>query len=137
MIEIICEGCGWLAVTNQPAHLVWAEHVDACPAVGGAVRFMPELPPMPMRLPAINACKHRLVRRQIAVTPSGAKRYAVVCELCGRHLGCHWTIKSNPHHLRHPARIDQSVLLICAFNTARRTAASRHRSPVSPLRRVR
>jgi hypothetical protein len=48
---------------------------------------MPELPPMPMRLPAINACKHRLVRRQIAVTPSGAKRYAVVCELCGRHLG--------------------------------------------------
>jgi hypothetical protein len=87
LIEIICEGCGWLAVTNQPAHLVWAEHVDACPAVGGAVRFMPELPPMPMRLPAISACKHRLVRRQIAVTPSGVKRYAVVCELCGRHLG--------------------------------------------------
>jgi hypothetical protein len=87
MIEIVCEACGWLAITSQPANQVWAEHVDACPAVGGAVRYMPELPPLPQLLPEIRVCRHRLVRRQIAVTPSGAKRYAVVCELCGRHLG--------------------------------------------------
>ena len=42
---------------------------------------------MPKLLPEIRACAHRLVRRQIAVTPSGVKRYAVVCELCGRYLG--------------------------------------------------
>ena len=42
---------------------------------------MPELPPMPKLLPEVHACKHRLVRRQIAVTASGVKRYAVVCEL--------------------------------------------------------
>jgi hypothetical protein len=27
------------------------------------------------------------VRRQIAVTPAGAKKYAVMCELCGRLVG--------------------------------------------------
>ncbi|HLX21612.1 MAG TPA: hypothetical protein VKR23_15815 [Gaiellaceae bacterium] len=86
MIEIACESCGWLAITSQPAHLVWAEHVEACPAVGGAVRHMPELPPLPPRLPVVNACRHRLVKKQIAVTPSGAKRYAVMCELCGRYM---------------------------------------------------
>ena len=86
MIEIVCEACGWLAITSQPAHQVWAEHVDACPAVGGAVRYMPELPPLPQLLPEIRVCRHRLVRRQIAVTPSGVKRYAVMCELCGRYL---------------------------------------------------
>jgi hypothetical protein len=47
---------------------------------------MPELPPMPKLLPVVNACRHRPVRRQIAVTPAGVKRYAVVCELCGRYL---------------------------------------------------
>jgi hypothetical protein len=41
---------------------------------------------MPVRLPEIHPCKHRLVRRQIAVTASGEKRYAVVCELCGRRV---------------------------------------------------
>lgn len=87
MIEVACESCGWLALTNQPAHLVWAEHVDSCPAVGGAVRFMPDLPEPPQRLPEIRVCKHRLVRRQIAVTATGIKRYAVMCELCGRYLG--------------------------------------------------
>jgi hypothetical protein len=87
LIEIACEACGWLAVTSQPAHHVWAEHEAACPAVGGAVRHMPELPPMPMLLPQVRACTHRLVRRQIAVTAAGVKRYAVVCELCGRRLG--------------------------------------------------
>jgi len=86
VIEVACEACGWLAVTSQPAHLVWAEHVDACPAVGGAVRHVPELPPLPRLLPEIRACAHRLVRRQIAVTAAGVKRYAVVCELCGRRL---------------------------------------------------
>ena len=57
-----------------------------CPAVGGAVRHMPDLPPMPTRLPEVHACVHRLVRRQIAVTAAGVKRYAVVCELCGRRV---------------------------------------------------
>ena len=75
-----------MAITTQPPNLVWAEHEAACPAVGGAVRYVPELPPMPVRLPEIHRCKHRLVRRQIAVTPAGSKRYAVVCELCGRHV---------------------------------------------------
>jgi hypothetical protein len=47
---------------------------------------MPELPSLPQLLPEIRVCRHRLVRRQIAVTPSGVKRYAVMCELCGRYL---------------------------------------------------
>ena len=75
-----------MAVTSQPIHQVWAEHEAGCPAVGGAVRHLPELPPMPQLLPQVNACKHRLVRRQIAVTAAGVKRYAVVCELCGRRV---------------------------------------------------
>jgi hypothetical protein len=75
-----------MAITTQPPNLVWAEHEAACPAVGGAVRYVPELPPMPVRLPEIHRCRHRLVRRQIAVTPAGVKRYAVVCELCGRRV---------------------------------------------------
>ena len=78
--------CGWLALTTQPAHYVWAEHVAGCPAVGGAVRHLPELPPIPTVLGEVRTCSHRLVRRQIAVTASGAKRYAVLCELCGRRL---------------------------------------------------
>jgi hypothetical protein len=86
VIEITCEACGWVAITSQPVHLVWAEHEAACPAVGGAVRHLPELPPIPYRLPEVNVCKHRLVRRQIAVTAAGVKRYAVVCELCGRRV---------------------------------------------------
>ncbi len=87
MIEVACEACGWLAVTSQPPHPVWEEHAAACSAVGGAVRHVPELPPLPKLLPPLHACPHRLVRRQIAVTASGAKRFAVVCELCGRRLG--------------------------------------------------
>jgi len=83
VVEVACEACGWLAITSQPPHHVWAEHAAACPAVGGAVRHVPDLPPLPVRLPEIHVCKHRLVKRQIAVTPSGAKRYAIVCELCG------------------------------------------------------
>jgi hypothetical protein len=86
LIEIACEACGWLAVTSQPAHTVWAEHEAACPAVGGALRHVPELPRLPRLLPAIRVCTHRPVRRQIAVTAAGVKWYAVVCELCGRHL---------------------------------------------------
>jgi len=86
VIEIACEACGWLAVTSQPAHQVWAEHVVACPAVGGAVRHVPELPPLRRLLPQVRTCAHRRVRRQIAVTAAGVKRYAVVCELCGRRL---------------------------------------------------
>jgi hypothetical protein len=86
LIEVACEACGWLAVTSQPAHLVWAEHEAACPAVGGAVRHQPELPPLPKLLADVRICAHRPVRRQIAVTPAGVKRFAVVCELCGRHL---------------------------------------------------
>jgi hypothetical protein len=86
MIEVCCEACGWVAVTSQPAHQVWAEHAAGCPAVGGAVRHVPDLPPLPKLLPEVRACAHRLVRRQIAVTAAGVRRYAVMCELCGRHL---------------------------------------------------
>jgi len=86
VVEVACEACGWLAITSQPPHHVWAEHAAACPAVGGAVRHVPDLPPLAVRLPEIHVCKHRLVKRQIAVTPSGAKRYAIVCELCGRRV---------------------------------------------------
>lgn len=84
MIEVTCDACGWLAVTSQGANQVWAEHEPACPAVGGAVRLVPEVTPLHMIPAPVNTCTHRLVRRQIAVTASGAKRYAVVCELCGR-----------------------------------------------------
>src|SRR5262249_40868582 len=69
------------AVTNQPAHQVWAEHEASCPAVGGAVRHMPELPPLPRLLPNIHACAHRLVRRPIAVTAAGGKRQPAMCGL--------------------------------------------------------
>jgi hypothetical protein len=86
MREITCEACGWMAITSQPVNDVWIEHVAGCPAVGGAVRHMPDLEPIPERLPEVNLCKHRLVKRQIAVTAAGVKRYAVVCELCGRRL---------------------------------------------------
>ena len=75
-----------MAVTSQPVYEVWAEHAAGCPAVGGAVRLLPELTPLPNLLPEVKVCKHRLVRRQIAVTAAGLKRYAVVCELCGRRL---------------------------------------------------
>ncbi len=75
-----------MAVTSQPVYEVWSEHAAGCPAVGGAVRLLPELPPLPNLLPEVRVCKHRLVRRQIAVTAAGLKRYAVVCELCGRRL---------------------------------------------------
>jgi hypothetical protein len=88
VIEIACEACGWLAITTQPPSQVWAEHEATCPAVGGAVRHMPELPPLPALLPEVHACQHRLVRRQIAVTAAGVKRYAVMCELCGRLVDC-------------------------------------------------
>jgi len=37
-------------------------------------------------MPPREACKHRPVRKQIAVTPSGKKLYAVSCDLCGRLL---------------------------------------------------
>jgi hypothetical protein len=87
VIEVTCEACGWQAITSQPINAVWAEHAENCPAVGGAVRLEPELPPLPRLLPQVNRCAHRLVRRQIAVTASGSKRFAVVCELCGRRIG--------------------------------------------------
>lgn len=84
MPEIVCEACGWVAVTTQPVHAVWLEHEKTCPAVGGAVRQLPDLPPAPRLLSRVQQCKHRLVKKQIAVTPSGVKKYAVMCELCGR-----------------------------------------------------
>ncbi len=65
---------------------VWREHEDGCSAVGGAIRLMPDLPPLRRMQPTVVACAHRLVRRQIAVTPSGVKKYAVMCELCGRFV---------------------------------------------------
>ena len=86
MPELICEACGWMAITSQPLHHVWAEHEAACPAVGGAVRHQPELPPVPQLLRPVELCRHRPVRRVIAVTPAGVKRYAVTCELCGRFV---------------------------------------------------
>jgi len=75
-----------MAITSQPLHHVWAEHEAACPAVGGAVRHMPDLPPMPRLLPPVHVCRHQPVRRVIAVTAAGVKRYAVICELCGRFV---------------------------------------------------
>jgi hypothetical protein len=84
--ELSCEACGWVAITTQPPNLVWAEHEKNCPAVGGAVRHMPEPRPQPRFLGPVKECKHRLVRRHIATTPSGVKKYAVMCELCGRFI---------------------------------------------------
>jgi hypothetical protein len=86
VIEVACEACGWLAITSGSPNEVWLEHEANCPAVGGALRHMPPLPPMPRLLPAVQACTHRPVKRQIAVTAAGVKRFAVVCELCGRRL---------------------------------------------------
>jgi hypothetical protein len=85
--ELSCEACGWVAITTQPPNLVWAEHEKSCPAVGGAVRHMPEPPPRPRFLGSVKECNHRLVRKHIATTPSGVKKYAVMCELCGRFIG--------------------------------------------------
>ncbi len=84
LIEVVCDACGWMAVTSQGPNLVWSEHVPACPAVGGAVRLVPEVTPLNRFLGPVASCTHRLVRRQIAVTAAGVKRYGVVCELCGR-----------------------------------------------------
>ena len=84
LIEVVCDACGWMAVTSQGPNLVWAEHESACPAVGGAVRLVPEVTPLHRFLGPINSCTHRLVKRQIAVTATGVKRYGVMCELCGR-----------------------------------------------------
>ena len=86
MIEVSCEACGWIALTSQPINAVWREHETGCPAVGGAIRHLPDLPPLPRLLPVVNLCAHRLVKRQIAVSPSGVKKYAVMCELCGRFV---------------------------------------------------
>jgi hypothetical protein len=87
VIEIACEACGWVAITSQPVHDVWVEHEAGCPAVGGAIMRLPDAPPPPPQLlPPVNLCKHQPVRRQIAVTPSGKKLYAVSCQLCGRML---------------------------------------------------
>lgn len=87
MIKVSCEACGWVAVTGEPVNDVWREHEAGCPAVGGAVRHLPDLPPLRQRLPQVNLCNHRLVRRQIAVMGNGVKKYAVMCELCGRFVG--------------------------------------------------
>ena len=84
LIEVVCDACGWMAVTSQGPNLVWAEHEPACPAVGGAVRLVPEVTPLHRFLGPVSSCTHRLVRRQIAVTAAGVKRYGVMCELCGR-----------------------------------------------------
>jgi hypothetical protein len=86
VIEISCAACGWVAITAQPVNAVWREHEEGCSAVGGAVRYMPDLPPLRRMQPAVVACSHRPVRRQIAVTPAGVKKYAVMCELCGRFI---------------------------------------------------
>jgi hypothetical protein len=84
--ELSCEACGWVAITTQPPNLVWAEHEKNCPAVGGAVRHLPDLPPLPRLLPSVKQCNHRLVKKQIAVSPTGVKKYAVMCDLCGRFI---------------------------------------------------
>lgn len=84
VIEVSCEACGWIALTNQPVNDVWREHEAGCPAVGGAVRHLPDLPPLPRLALRVEQCRHRPVKRQIAVTPAGVKKYAVMCELCGR-----------------------------------------------------
>jgi hypothetical protein len=84
LIDVVCDACGWMAVTSQGSNLVWAEHVPACPAVGGAVQLVPEPTRLHKYLGPVSSCTHRLVRRQIAVTAAGVKRYSVVCELCGR-----------------------------------------------------
>jgi hypothetical protein len=84
MIEVVCDACGWMAVTSQGPNLVWAEHERACPAVGGAVRLVPVMGRLNRFLGPVSSCTHRLVRRQIAVTSAGVKRYGIVCELCGR-----------------------------------------------------
>ena len=86
MPELSCEACGWVAITTQPPNLVWAEHEKNCPAVGGAVRHMPEPPRQRRFLGSVKECNHRLVRKHIATTPSRAKKYAVMCELCGRFI---------------------------------------------------
>jgi hypothetical protein len=87
VIKVSCEACGWVAITSQPVNDVWREHEAGCPAVGGAVRHLPDLPPLRRLQPPVNLCRHRPVRRQIAVTPAGVKKYAVMCELCGRLVG--------------------------------------------------
>ena len=87
MITVSCEACGWVAITSQPVNDVWREHEAGCPAIGGAVRHLPDLPPLRRLLPRVNLCRHQPVHRQIAVTPAGVKKYAVMCELCGRLLG--------------------------------------------------
>ena len=46
-----------------------------------------DLPPLQRLLPPVNLCRHQPVRRQIAMTPAGVKKYAVMCELCGRLVG--------------------------------------------------
>ena len=73
-----------MALTSQGPNLVWLEHASACPAVGGAVRLVPEVTPLRSLPRRVDACAHRLVRRQVVVTASGVKRYGTVCELCGR-----------------------------------------------------
>ncbi len=87
VIKVSCEACGWVAITSQPVNDVWREHEAGCPAIGGAVRHLPDLPPLQRLLPPVNRCHHRPVRRQIAVSPAGVKKYAVMCELCGRLVG--------------------------------------------------
>jgi hypothetical protein len=87
VIRISCEACGWVAITSQPVNDVWREHETGCPAVGGAVRHLPDLPPLRRLLPPVTTCRHRPVRRQIAVTAAGVKKYAVMCEFCGRLVG--------------------------------------------------
>lgn len=84
LIEVVCDACGWMAVTSQGPNLVWADHASACPAVGGAVRLVPEVTRNLRFLGPVSSCTHRLVRRQIAVTARGVKRYGVMCEICGR-----------------------------------------------------
>jgi hypothetical protein len=87
VIRISCEACGWVAITSQPVNDVWREHEAGCPALGGAVRHLPDLPPLRRLLPPVNRCHHRLVRRQIAISAAGVKKYAVMCDLCGRLVG--------------------------------------------------